>query len=110
MHNYAVIILENEQLWIQYIKSTALFYGLLLLYTVDTTPCVSQIKLPAKIQKRGRPKGSEVTVVGLPKRKKSKNKPTALKKKHPKDQEKSKYTTCSSSYNAPFIHILYWIG
>ena len=47
------------------------------------------IKLPPKVPKRGRPKGSEVTVVGLPKKKKRRNnKPVALISKHPKEQEK----------------------
>ena len=35
-----------------------------------TAATISSVKLPGKIPKRGRPKGSELTVIGIPKRKK----------------------------------------
>ena len=55
------------------------------------SPYFSQIKMPPKILKRGRPKGAEVTVIGLVKKKKkteSQNKLLSFKKLSPieKDQ------------------------
>ena len=55
------------------------------------SPDFSQIKMPPKILKRARPKGAEVTVIGLPKKKKkteSQNKLISFKKLSPieKDQ------------------------
>ena len=38
------------------------------------SPEFSQIKTPSKIQKRGRPKGAEVTLIGLPRKKRRKKK------------------------------------
>lgn len=50
---------------------------------------VSNIKLPPKVKKRGRPKGSELTVIGLPKKRKTQGKPVAFIKKHSKQKEQS---------------------
>ena len=50
----------------------------------------SVIQLPTQINKRGRPKGGNFTVIGLSKKKKNSNKPVAFLKLHPKDQEKGK--------------------
>ena len=56
---------------------------------------VSPIKIPPVIHKRGRPKGAELTVIGLPcKRQKatigSKKKPVPFIKKQPEDKVKGK--------------------
>lgn len=55
----------------------------LLNYTGD----MSQIKLPPRIRKRGRPKGADKTVLGLPK-KKSRKGPTPFSRMAPQDKEK----------------------
>ena len=69
-------------------------------YLCDLSVCIlpflivmdtSIIRLPNKIKKRGRPKGGDLTVVGLPKKKKAFNKPVAFLKMHPKDQERGNY-------------------
>ena len=46
------------------------------------------------MKKRGRPKGAETTVIGLPRRKKKKattEKPTAFLKKQPVEKERGTY-------------------
>ena len=48
----------------------------------------SNLKLPPKQKKRGRPKGSELTVIGLPKKKHRDDGPVALIKKHPKEKKR----------------------
>ncbi|XP_065915449.1 uncharacterized protein [Dysidea avara] len=49
---------------------------------------ISTVQLPSAMKKRGRPKGGDLTVVGLPKKKKAFNKPVAFLKMHPRDQER----------------------
>ena len=46
------------------------------------------IDIECKIPKRGKPKGSELAVVGLPKKKKAAERHVAFLKQHPKDQER----------------------
>ena len=48
---------------------------------------ISNLKLPPKSKKRGRPKGSELTAIGLPKKKRKEGGPTAFIRKHPKEKE-----------------------
>ena len=52
---------------------------------------MGDIKLPPKIRKRGRPKGTEKTIIGLPQKKKKENKPFIIPflKKYPTDRENS---------------------
>ena len=52
---------------------------------------LNQIKLPAKVRKRGRPKGSEKTVIGLPRKKKCGNKTLPFLKKLPADRDKGRF-------------------
>ena len=56
------------------------------MYTIQFT----DIKLPPKIRKRGRPKEAETTVIALPKRRKVVDRPLPFLKKLPYDREKSK--------------------
>ena len=51
------------------------------------------IKLPPKIKKRGRPKGAEMTVIGLTKRRKKHDKTLPFLKKLPQEREKSMQMT-----------------
>jgi hypothetical protein len=51
----------------------------------------TSLRLPLKIVKRGRPKGAETTVIGLPKRKSSRAIP--FMKRAPKHKERGKHTT-----------------
>ena len=51
---------------------------------------LNQIKLLPKVRKRGRPKGSEKTVIGLP-RKKCGNKTLPFLKKFPADRDKGRF-------------------
>ena len=41
---------------------------------------LENVKLPPKMKKRGRPKGAETTVIGLPRKKKKTDKPTPFLK------------------------------
>lgn len=53
---------------------------------------ILHLQLPPKMKRRGRPKGSELTTIGLPKKKKrSDGKPVAFIKKHPKEKERGNY-------------------
>jgi len=52
---------------------------------------MSDIRLPGRIPKRGRPKGSDLTVIGLPKKKKLAEGPVAFLRQHLKDQEKGMF-------------------
>ena len=51
---------------------------------------MSELKLPPVMKKRGRPKGAEKTVIGLPRKKFKGNtiKPASFLKKSPADREK----------------------
>ena len=66
-------------------------YILNLIVCPCTAATISNVKLPGKIPKRGRPKGSELTVIGIPKRKKIADGPVGFLKQHPKDQERGIY-------------------
>ncbi|XP_065893104.1 uncharacterized protein [Dysidea avara] len=46
------------------------------------------VTLPPKLKKRGRPKGAEKTVIGLPRKKKRLDKPVPFLKKLPLDRER----------------------
>ena len=64
------------------------------------SPDFSQIKMPPKILKRGRPKGAEVTVIGLPKKKKkteSQNKLISFKKLSPIEKDRMILSSLSMS-------------
>ena len=52
------------------------------------------MKLPPKQKKWGRPKGSELTVIGLPKKKRKDDGPVAFIRKPPKEKEKSMFCAC----------------
>ena len=49
---------------------------------------LGEVKLPPKLRKRGRPKGADQTVIGLPKKRHRGNKPVPFLKKLPSDKEK----------------------
>ena len=68
------------------------------MYTIQFT----DIKLPPKIRKRGRPKGAETTVIGLPKRRKVVDRPLPFLKKLPYEREKSKI------HSLVIIQSLHW--
>lgn len=58
-------------------------------YYVPGQLLIEKIKSPPKIKKRGRPKGHETTVVGLPKKRlKLKDRLIPFLKKHWKDRDK----------------------
>ena len=64
------------------------------------SPDFSQIKMPPKILKRGRPKGAEVTVIGLPKKRKkteSQNKLVSFKKLSPIEKDRMILGSLSTS-------------
>ena len=64
------------------------------------SPDFSQIKMPPKILKIGRPKGAEVTVIGLPKKKKkteSQNKLLSFKKLSPIEKDRMILGSLSTS-------------
>ena len=50
-------------------------------------PILENVNLPPKSKKRGRPKGSNSTVIGLPKKKSRYNTPTPFIKKSPSDRD-----------------------
>ena len=72
---------------------------------------LSEIKLPAMMRKRGRLKGAEQTVIGLPRKKRRGNKPLPFLKKSPSDKEKginlSVYTIVINSVHM-YVVILMW--
>ena len=49
---------------------------------------LSQVSMPLKVRKRGRPKGADKTVIGLPKRKRPTNKPVPFLRRTPQEREK----------------------
>ena len=51
---------------------------------------LSKILLPPKMKKRGRPKGAEKTVIGLPRKKHRGDKPIPFIKKPPLEKERGK--------------------
>ena len=59
-----------------------------LLYVGNVISGLDSVKLPPKMMKRGRPKGAEKTVIGLPNKKRKLNKPLTFLKKPPVDREK----------------------
>ena len=60
---------------------------LIVLISVESVQ-LSKILLPPKMRKRGRPKGADKTVIGLPKKKCRGNYPQPFLKMSPKDREK----------------------
>ena len=50
--------------------------------------------MPPKLKKRGRPKGVEKTIIGLPRKKIKTNKSTPFLKKLPVDRERGIIPTC----------------
>ena len=52
---------------------------------------LENVKLPPKIKKRGRPKGAEKAVIGLPRKKKKTDKSIPFLKKQPIDKERGSY-------------------
>ena len=57
---------------------------------------LENVKLPPKMKKRGRPKGAEKTIIGLPCKKKKTDKPTPFLKKQPIDKERGmSYMYCT---------------
>ena len=56
----------------------------------DTEIQITDIQMPPKMKKKGRPKGNGLTVIGLPKKVDSK-KPTLFVKKSEWDKSKCKY-------------------
>ena len=54
---------------------------------------LDEICLSSKIRKRGRPKGAEKTVIGLPKKKGKTSKPLSFCKKQPSDKDRGQCTT-----------------
>ena len=54
------------------------------------------VTLPHKMKKRGRPKGAEKTVIGLPRKKNRPDKPVPFLKKLPVDRERGSYQSCLS--------------
>ena len=70
-----------------------------IITVIDT----SVIQLPSKIKKRGRPKGGDSTVVGLPKKKKTFTKPVAFLKMHPKDQERGDHVLMLMYYTVLYM-------
>ena len=67
----------------------SLFIVLIVLISVE----LSKISLPPKMRKRGRPKGADKTVIGLPKKKCKGNNPQPFLKMSPKDREKGMITS-----------------
>ena len=68
---------------------------MLICHVVHIYVDTSVIQLPSKVKKRGRPKGGDLTVIGLPKKKKVSSKPVAFLKLHPKDQERGNDSFCT---------------
>ncbi|KAL5474647.1 hypothetical protein EMCRGX_G026628 [Ephydatia muelleri] len=54
--------------------------------------CLQSIKIPPILQKRGRPKGHEVTVVGLPSKNENSTKPKPFAKLHTSIKESSRFS------------------
>ena len=63
----------------------------------------SHIRLPGRIPKRGRPKGSDLTVIGLPKKKKLAEGPVAFLRQHPQDQERGMFIQQPTNF---FVNIV----
>ena len=69
------------------------------------------IKVPPRIKKRGRPKGHELTTIGLPAKKAKGGKLCAFTKLHTSDKEKRKFSrgnkryACRISYRVEFPHL-----
>ena len=55
---------------------------------------IDDIKMPPPIRKRGRPKGAEMTVIGLPKKRKMLTRPVPFLKRSPEEKESSTYFCC----------------
>lgn len=53
------------------------------------------MKLPPKMKKKGRPRGAEKTVIGLPRKKKKTEKPITFLKKQPVDKERGMLHDCN---------------
>ncbi|CAB3995110.1 zinc finger SWIM domain-containing 1-like [Paramuricea clavata] len=80
---------RNENVEIQPDKSVPLAD----VNTTQPQAVCSQIKIPPVMPKRGRPKGADLTVIGIPRKRKEKkssgkDKPTPFMKKHATDKDK----------------------
>lgn len=62
-------------------------YVLFLIVYINFTD-FQDVILPPKLKKRGRPKGAEKTIIGLPRKKKKSNKSVPFLKKLPVDRER----------------------
>ena len=91
-------------LWILHHKIVSFYRELsieMCMYTHMFT-YLSQIIMPSKVRKRGRPKGSDKTVIGLTKKRKCQaNKPVPFLRKTPQEREKSVFI-----YHYAFFHSL----
>lgn len=82
---------------------------LIVLISVD----LSKISLPPKMRKRGRPKGADKAMIGLPKKKCKGNNPQPFIKMSPKDREKgmiisNHFEIVLSTCILLFVAILLW--
>ena len=73
-------------------------------------------KIPGKIPKRGRCKGSELTVIGIPKQKKLTDRPVAVLKQHPEGQERGScndiriYSYISIIFSLTYLNSVFVLG
>jgi len=64
---------------------------------------IGEVQMPPKMQKKGRPKGSGLTVIGLPKKvNRASTKPTTFLKKSQWEKSKRKWTKSSGRGWSPF--------
>jgi len=73
----------RECVWVCHCSAYALAW-----HSSSKSDTSNLLKLPPKSKKRGRPKGSELTAIGLLKKKQKAGGPTAFIQKHPKEKER----------------------
>ena len=74
---------------LSWIKLRVKVHAVITVFLIFTTFIEFQdVTLPPKLKKRGRPKGAEKTVIGLPKKKKKSNKSVPFLKKLPVNRER----------------------